>query len=615
MTVFREAIGLPFIFLTVALLGGLRIGATGVRLQPPELIALVLATLLIGALVRSGVLAPGRLMHADRIPLENVSGLLILLGLFAATAQVFNLVTPDQGLLHLLFSTFFLVQVLALGAAGTGRIGFLRSVAVLLGSAFVLRFVVLETLYAPGSGALKRVLTALMQGVTLGTLDYTPNAPATGYVAFLTLLLYMMGLVLLPSAGPDETRSPTRPALRGPAVTEIALVLLLVAAGGACDARQRDSGPGTLAEAKASVGTKTTAGSAESGRAAELRNRALEAARLWQQPPVPVTEANLANNPPGPGGFSEADDLSCRFVLDKISGLTPKFYCQTPGGEILKVKYGRANGEVFAEVAATRLLSALGFAADRMYVVRKVRCFGCPPFPFQALRCLERFGVRSACLPGGIDYDKATEFDPAVVERRMEGVRIEAVPDQGWAWYELDRIDPAKGGSSRAEVDALRLLAVLLAHWDNKAENQRLICPPGAQVADGTCTAPVAVVQDVGATFGPKKVDLHNWRSTPMWADARACRVSMKNLPFGGATFPDRQISEEGRRMLLGMLEQLSERQLTDLFTHSRVIEHDGLSAEGRGAGAWVKAFQDKVRQTREGGPCPPASAITTPAG
>ncbi|MCA1559276.1 MAG: hypothetical protein LC753_15175 [Acidobacteria bacterium] len=615
MTVLREAFGLPAIFLTVALLGGLRMGAGGVRLQPPELVALVLAMLLIGALVRSRALALVRLMHSDRTALENLSGLVVLFALFAATAQVFNLVTPDMGLLHVLFSTFFLVQVLTLGAAGTGRVGFLRSVLVLLGSAFVLRFVVLETLYAPGSGALKRVLTALMQGVTLGTLDYTPNAPATGYVAFLTLLLYMMGLVLLPSADPDETSSPARPALRGPVTTEIALVLLLVAASGACGGRQEDVGPGTVGEAKASVGTKMTPGSAENQREAERRNRALEAARVWQQPLVPVSQADLANNPPGPGGFSHADDVSCRFVLDPVGGTTSKFYCQTPGGEILKVKYGGANPELYAEVATTRLLAALGFAADRMYVVRKVRCFGCPPFPFQALRCLERIRIRSACLAGGINYDKATDFDPAVVERRMEGIRIEAIPNQGWGWYELDRIDPAKGGSSRAEVDALRLLAVLLAHWDNKPENQRLICPPGAQVADGSCTAPVAVVQDVGATFGPKKLDLHNWRDTPIWADARACRVSMKAMPFAGATFTDRQISEEGRRMLLGMLEHLSDQQLTDLFTHSRVIQHDSLSAEARGAGAWVRAFQDKVRQIREGGPCPPASAITTPDG
>ena len=55
---------------------------------------------------------------------------------------------------------------------------------------------------------------------------------------------------------------------------------------------------------------------------------------------------------------------------------------------------------------------------------------------------------------------------------------IEAFEDQGWAWFELDRIDAARGGAPEPKIDALRLLAVLLAHWDNKGANQRLICPP-----------------------------------------------------------------------------------------------------------------------------------------
>ena len=34
-------------------------------------------------------------------------------------------------------------------------------------------------------------MTALMEGVTLGTLDYVPTGAATGYVAFLALTLYL----------------------------------------------------------------------------------------------------------------------------------------------------------------------------------------------------------------------------------------------------------------------------------------------------------------------------------------------------------------------------------------------------------------------------------------
>ena len=110
MTVERESFVLPAIFLTVALLGGLRIAET-VRLMAPSLMAMVLAMLLMGCLARARALAPDRLMNAGRSALENVSGLVVLLTLFAACAQVFNLVTPETGLLFLLFSVFFLVQL------------------------------------------------------------------------------------------------------------------------------------------------------------------------------------------------------------------------------------------------------------------------------------------------------------------------------------------------------------------------------------------------------------------------------------------------------------------------------------------------------------------------
>jgi hypothetical protein len=328
---------------------------------------------------------------------------------------------------------------------------------------------------------------------------------------------------------------------------------------------------------------------------------------------VPVSSAALGQNPAG--GFSADVEISCRFLLQKVGGTTPKFNCELPGGEVVKVKYGDSNAELHAEVAATRLLAALGFGADRMFVVRAVNCAGCPPIPFTVLRCLAETGLESACVPGGIDYSKSKRFETAVVERRVAGRAIEAKPDQGWAWFELDRIDPASGGSPRSDVDALRLMAVVLAHWDNKAENQRLVCPPGKDLPGGGCAEPQALIQDLGGTFGPTKIDLHNWKATPVWADAAACRVSMQDLPFAGGTFPKAQISEEGRQRLLDLLGQLSPAQLTDLFRGSRVTAFDGPSVEARDPAAWVAAFDDKVRQIRMAGPCPAASALTVAAG
>lgn len=601
MTPVREAFILPGLFLTVSLLGGFRV-AEQVRLVPPPLASLVVAMLLVGALARARVFEPYALLSASRSTLENLCGIVVLLTLFGASAQVITAVTPDRGLLHAIFTIGLFVQLLGLGASGAARAGTLRSLLVILGSAFVLRFIVLEALYAKDQGLLARVLTVLVSGATLGTIDYQPHAAITGYVAFATLCLYMIGLVLLP-VGTRHDLVPSAPRT-DITVTATAMVMCVAVLSGGCSREGKQENPATVGEAKASEGPSgKVPGSAGAERAMKLRDEALRSARVWRAPSVPPSKADLGSNPAGE--FRDADEVTCRFRVEAVGGLTPKFNCELPNGEVVKVKYGATNPELHAEVAATRLLNALGFGADRMFVVRKVRCAGCPPFPFSALRCLAGTGLERACFPTGIDFNRVSDIDPAVIERRLEGRKIEGTSDQGWAWYELDKIDPAHGGSPRAEVDALRLLAVFLGHWDNKAENQRLICLPDGDRPDGGCTRPFALIQDTGATFGPLKIELHNWQKTPMWVDAAACTVTMKQLPWGGGTFPDAQISEEGRLFLLRLLEQLSAAQLDALFTTSRVTQFASVDVDGRNPRAWVQAFQDKVRQIREAGPCP----------
>jgi len=594
----RECVALPAIFLTVALLGGFR-AAASVRLVPPPLMSLVLGLLLMGCLARAHVIVPEHLMNSRRSAAANSSGLVVLLSLFAACTQIFNLLTPDTGLLHLIFSTFFLVQLLTTLTAVRDRLALLRGLTVLLGSAFVIRFALLESLYSPHGGVVKRVLTALMEGITLGGLEYAPNGLATGYVAFFTLTLFMIGLVLL---GP-ERYEPGQGLQRwgGDKLATTSMILLAI---GMCACRSH---------AAPSVSDDTTGfRSVKAGdRASETREAALASARVWNPPSVPIGQAVLGENPSG--GWSSSDVVDCRFVAEAVNGMTPKFNCQLADGEVVKVKYGKGNAEIHGEVAATRLLSALGFTADRMYVVRSVRCAECPPYPFYALRCLEKTGSRALCLDL-LDGPGVVEFTDAVIERRHPGRTIEAFDDQGWAWFELDRIDPVRGGSTRDQIDAFRLMAMLLSHWDNKAENQRLICAADADQKDAPCARPVAMMQDVGSTFGPRKLDLHNWRRTPIWADAGECRVSMKHMPWDGATFPDVQISEEGRQLALSLMEQLSQRQLETLFTTARVTSFDSFNVDGRSARNWTRAFIDKIRQIRDAGPCPPAPKISSPA-
>ena len=198
-----EVFYLPLLFLTVALLGGVRI-TDHTLLLPPPLVALVLAFLLVGVLVRSGALAPDRLMSVTRPALANLSGAVVLVTAFVAAAQAFNAAIPEWGLPRPLFSVFLLVLLLNTFAASPDRVRVLRSILVIFGSAFVLKFIVLAALSDPAGGWLKRVLLRALEGLTLGTLSQQVYSPATGYVAFVALALFVTGLALLPSRLPSS---------------------------------------------------------------------------------------------------------------------------------------------------------------------------------------------------------------------------------------------------------------------------------------------------------------------------------------------------------------------------------------------------------------------------
>ena len=202
-----DYVALPMLFLTVVLLGGLRVSTenrTFIFVAPP-LVTLLLAVLLMLLLLRGRLIRLHLLVASDLPPLTNVVHVWMLITLFFASAQAFNSVLPERGLLHWLFSFFFLWTLWNNQFASFDPRRLLRSLAILFGTAFVLKHMLLASLYSPEGGWLKRVAGTLVQGVSLGTLD-TPNfAPATGYISFFTLILYVAGLTLLAFAGNDET--------------------------------------------------------------------------------------------------------------------------------------------------------------------------------------------------------------------------------------------------------------------------------------------------------------------------------------------------------------------------------------------------------------------------
>lgn len=332
---------------------------------------------------------------------------------------------------------------------------------------------------------------------------------------------------------------------------------------------------------------------------AEERRDALARARVWRKPPVPLAQARLG------APLSQPASLACRFLITDLGGTAQKFDCVLENGDRIRVKYGRTP-EIPSEVAATRLLHALGFGADEVMLVERLRCYGCPAEPFVTMKAVDLTDT-DGLYRKFVNYDDYQDFEWVAVEKKHWGRPIASDEAKGWAFFELGTVDAAKGGAPRAHVDALRLLAVFLAHWDNKSENQRLVCLSEQDWPEGgTCNVPFAMLQDTGGAFGPRKVDLEGWTNAPVWDDRAQCVTSMATMPHDGATFNAVRITEAGRRHLSSLLGQLSDQQIHDLFAGARFDRGTGLlNREVAPIPAWVAAFKARVRAISEGPACP----------
>jgi hypothetical protein len=330
----------------------------------------------------------------------------------------------------------------------------------------------------------------------------------------------------------------------------------------------------------------------------EERQLVMERANVWR--PLETSSLDLIEGPVLPASQRIPAAVECTFVFPEkpLSGMTPKFNCDLGKGDEVKVKYGEKNGEVYAEVAASRLLWALGFQADVMYPA-KVTCRFCPDDPFAA---------SGADWKRGNPGDQDTEvYDPAVIERES-GSKVEVPGYEGWAFPELDKIGTTPGGATRAQLDALKLLAVFIQHSDSKPGQQEIVCQQGSKQKDDkgneTCAEAWLVIKDLGGSFGmatklnSSKMHLADWDSTPIWKDATQCIGEMPRSFTG--SLEDPQISEAGRAFLATQLSKLSDRQIRDLFTVSNVEKRgeqiDGADGKRRPVTVddWGRVFKRK---------------------
>ena len=151
--------------------------------------------ILLGSLfVRAGAIDLHQWLALEQPMLTNLAHLLTLLALFFASAQAFNSVLPESGLLHWMFSFFFLWTLWTNQFSAFDARRLLRSLIVLFSTAFVLKHLLVSGLYAPAGGWFSKLAAVLLQGVAI---DVPAFAPVTGYVSFFALVLYVAGLLLI----------------------------------------------------------------------------------------------------------------------------------------------------------------------------------------------------------------------------------------------------------------------------------------------------------------------------------------------------------------------------------------------------------------------------------
>lgn len=195
----REAVLLPLLLLGASAAAAVRVSPDGrLALVGPSLVGLVLGSALCLLALRAGLVRPERLVAPRRTGLANANGLVALLAWLFASGQVFTLLMPESGLMAVLFGVFYLALLSQAAAAGADGPRLLRSLLVLFGAGLLLRFTLLNGLAAPEDSLARRVFASALDGITPGGLGLEHHAPATGYAAFVALLLYVSGLLSLP---------------------------------------------------------------------------------------------------------------------------------------------------------------------------------------------------------------------------------------------------------------------------------------------------------------------------------------------------------------------------------------------------------------------------------
>jgi hypothetical protein len=248
------------------------------------------------------------------------------------------------------------------------------------------------------------------------------------------------------------------------------------------------------------AGVSTFGKSPSKDKATDRTAETTEGARpvLWREP-ADLESRDLFY---GIGGAKHAPRAGAyKFIKEDLDGSNPKYAVRDDAGVKWKIKLGT---EAKPEVAAARLVWAVGYFTDEDYFLPEGRVQGLPAKLHRGQKLF---------APDGTVRDVR-------LKREEKGDTKEGV----WEW----KRDPFTG---ERELNGLRVMMALINNWDVKDDNNLIY-----EKVDGPSGVPeeIYMVKDLGASFGTSgfvrgdraKGDLESYRHSKFITKTTADYVS-----------------------------------------------------------------------------------------
>lgn len=240
----------------------------------------------------------------------------------------------------------------------------------------------------------------------------------------------------------------------------------------------------------------------------------------------------------------------------------------------VKVKYlkpahpnhDKRYNEVFTEIAAGRILWALGFPADGMYPVAAADCVGCTADPFG-----DNLKDNTASL-----HATPVEFKIATVERQLPWDDIDPENDETWSWADAASFYSTGAYTREQKVayDAYRL-ALGLFNYHNAIDIQnRVACAEWVDedAEPKVCRKPMIFVQDLGSSFGKAKSFIFGTNPRGSFSDWQSQTVFSKpdTCELRASLDGDKQVLKESQDLMVKRLQSLDRERVKAIFKVAR---------------------------------------------